>query len=101
LPESLAAVLGEHLERVKLTHQEDLNLGFGAVYLPGALDRKYRSAARARGKSGVITWTRQIETRMAHWPASRVAGRTLTPPAVGLLDQRFVEGFKTLVSRFH
>ena len=45
LAESVAPVLREHLERVKLTHQEDLKAGFGRVYLPGALDRKYPRAA--------------------------------------------------------
>jgi site-specific recombinase XerD len=44
--EVLIPVLREHLEKVRLRHQEDLQLGFGAVYLPGALDRKYPNAAR-------------------------------------------------------
>jgi len=34
------------LEKVRLRHQEDLQMGFGAVYLPGALDRKYPKADR-------------------------------------------------------
>ena len=34
---------------MRLTHQEDLAAGFGAVYLPGALDRKYPKAAREWG----------------------------------------------------
>jgi integron integrase len=46
LPESVLPSLREHLERVKLTHQEDLRAGYGAVYLPGALDRKYPAAPR-------------------------------------------------------
>ncbi len=49
LPESLEPALREHLERVKLLHQEDLRHGCGALYLPGALDRKYPSAAREWG----------------------------------------------------
>jgi integron integrase len=44
LPESVIGGLREHLERVKLTHQDDLRRGYGAVYLPGALDRKYPGA---------------------------------------------------------
>src|SRR6266567_3625430 len=44
--DSGVAPLREHLERVKLTHQEDLRGGHGAVYLPGALERKYPGAAR-------------------------------------------------------
>ena len=46
LPESLIPELRQHLERVQLRHQEDLAAGFGSVYLPGALDRKYPNAAR-------------------------------------------------------
>jgi site-specific recombinase XerD len=34
---------------VQLTHQEDLAAGYGAVYLPGALDRKFLNAAREWG----------------------------------------------------
>jgi integron integrase len=49
LPASVIPALQEHLVRVKLTHQEDLQAGFGAVYLPGALDRKYPAAPREWG----------------------------------------------------
>lgn len=45
LPESLAEPLGRHLERVRLLHEEDLRAGYGRVYLPYALARKYQSAA--------------------------------------------------------
>jgi integron integrase len=46
LAEALIPVLREHLEKVRFRHQEDLKMGFGAVYLPGALERKYPNAAR-------------------------------------------------------
>jgi integrase len=49
LPESVIPALREHLERAKLTHEQDLREGHGEVYLPGALDRKYRGAARQWG----------------------------------------------------
>jgi len=49
LPESVIATLREHLVRVRLRHEEDLREGNGAVYLPGALDRKYPGAAREWG----------------------------------------------------
>jgi integron integrase len=49
LPEGLMVPLQEHLERIRLLHQEDLAAGFGAVYLPGALDRKYPQAPREWG----------------------------------------------------
>jgi len=46
LPESIQPVLKTHLERVKLIHEHDLAEGFGEVYLPNALGRKYPNAAR-------------------------------------------------------
>jgi len=46
LPESLIAPLQEHLQRVKRLHEEDLDKGYGAVYLPDALERKYPNASR-------------------------------------------------------
>lgn len=49
LPLSLQTTLQEHLTRVKLVHQEDLKQGFGAVYLPEAIGRKYPSAHRQWG----------------------------------------------------
>jgi len=44
LPDALKPVLREHLRRVKVTHERDLEDGWGAVLLPEALDRKYPSA---------------------------------------------------------
>lgn len=41
LPESLAASLQQHLARIKMLHESDLKAGFGDVYLPHALARKY------------------------------------------------------------
>lgn len=46
LPSTLNAPLKAHLQRVKALHQQDLEAGFGAVYLPYALDKKYPSAGR-------------------------------------------------------
>ena len=39
-------LLHAHMERVKALHHTDLEDGFGEVYLPPALARKYKSAAR-------------------------------------------------------
>jgi integron integrase len=47
LPVNLAAPLERHLAKVKAQHEQDLDDGFGEVYLPGALERKYGSAARS------------------------------------------------------
>jgi integron integrase len=46
LPESLIAPLRQHLVRVKALHERDLKEGFGRVYLPYALSRKYLNADR-------------------------------------------------------
>jgi integron integrase len=46
LPQSLAPPIREHLLRVKELHDIDLRDGFGEVYMPNALDRKYPNAGR-------------------------------------------------------
>jgi integron integrase len=42
-------VLQEHMDRVKALHHADLEEGFGEVYIPPALARKYKHAARETG----------------------------------------------------
>ena len=44
LPEKLIIPLKNHIAKVKLLHERDLRDGFGSVYLPDALDRKYPNA---------------------------------------------------------
>lgn len=46
LPVALIEPLRTHLERVRELHRQDLADGYGAVYLPYALERKYPNAAR-------------------------------------------------------
>jgi integron integrase len=46
LPNTLAPFLQEHLQRVHRLHERDLQQGYGAVYLPFALERKYPNADR-------------------------------------------------------
>lgn len=46
LPASLIKPLQAHLVRVKALHHDDLAEGYGAVYLPFALERKYPNANR-------------------------------------------------------
>jgi integron integrase len=46
LPVNLAAPLQRHLQKVKAQHEQDLADGFGEVWLPDALARKYPNAAR-------------------------------------------------------
>jgi len=49
LPESIVASLQAHLLKVKTLHEEDLAAGYGEVYLPFALDKKYPNAGREWG----------------------------------------------------
>jgi integron integrase len=46
LPQVLLPNLRTQINRVKLLHEKDLANGFGEVYLPGALGRKYPGRAR-------------------------------------------------------
>jgi integron integrase len=47
--ESLKPLLENHLQKVKVLHEQDLAAGYGAVYLPCALERKYPNANRDWG----------------------------------------------------
>lgn len=46
LPGNLIVPLRRHLETVRTTHERDLREGFGDVYLPHSLARKYPNAGR-------------------------------------------------------
>lgn len=45
LPTQLHDDLKRHLRKVKVLHEEDIAQGYGSVYLPDALSRKYPNAA--------------------------------------------------------
>ena len=47
LPDSIKNDLKLHLKKVQLLHKDDLDGGYGEVYLPHALARKYPNAAKA------------------------------------------------------
>lgn len=49
LPSSLAPLLENHIAKVRVLHEKDISSGFGEVYLPNALERKYRGAAKKIG----------------------------------------------------
>ena len=49
LPLNIRDELRSHIDRVIVLHHEDLVKGFGKVYLPNALDKKYPNAARETG----------------------------------------------------
>ena len=46
LPESLREPLNEQLTKVKFIHTEDLRRGFGEIWMPFALSKKYPNAAK-------------------------------------------------------
>lgn len=46
LPQRLKDRLRLHMDGVKLVHEKDLKDGYGEVYLPDALERKYPNAAK-------------------------------------------------------
>lgn len=46
LSQELIPILGRHLQQVKNVHNKDLADGYGQVYLPYALSRKYPNAAK-------------------------------------------------------
>ena len=46
LPDSVVEALQTHLRQVKIIHEKDLAKGFGSVYMPFALERKYPNASK-------------------------------------------------------
>jgi len=46
LPVSVIPLLKSQLTKVKIVHDQDLSQGYGAVYLPYALSRKYKNAEK-------------------------------------------------------
>ena len=61
LPKSVSAAVRDHLQEVRALHDADLLAGYGTVWLPDALARKYPHAERA--------WAWQWV-----FPADRVSG---------------------------
>jgi len=59
LPESVVPVLSDHLTRVREVHRQDVLAGFGAVWLPHALARKYPQAPWEPGWQYVFPATRR------------------------------------------
>lgn len=74
LPVSLIALLKAHLDKVKSLHADDLAKGYGAVFLPYALAKKYPYAARdwawqyvfPSGKLSVDPRSDDVMTRRHH-----------------------------------
>jgi len=59
LPTSLIEPLKSHLKRVRTLHEKDVKDGFGEVYLPYALERKYRNANKQWGWQYVFPSSRR------------------------------------------
>lgn len=49
LPRALVQPLKEHLQRVRVLHEADLSQGYGDVFMPMALDKKYPNGGREWG----------------------------------------------------
>lgn len=67
LPGRLRAPLKAHLAHANAVHERDLQLGFGTVHLPDALERKYPNAHR--------TWMWQYVFPAAKRSVDPVSGR--------------------------
>jgi len=77
VPISVKPFLQNHLVKVRQTWQRDLELGFGAVWLPNALERKYKNAAKEWGQQYVFP-SRNLATD----PRSGITRRHHIDPSV-------------------
>ena len=59
LARELVVPLNRHLDYAKLTHERDIAEGYGRVYLPYALERKYPDAASSWGWQYVFPATKR------------------------------------------
>jgi len=66
LPDSLVNPLQVHLGRVRAIHRQDLEEGYGSVYLPYALERKYKNASREWGWQYVFPSGKRSEDPESH-----------------------------------
>ena len=78
LPAKLKQPLRLHLQRVKVTHEQDLAAGCGEVYLPYALERKYPNAPKEWGWQYVFPSThRSLDPRSGTERRHHVADSTM------------------------
>jgi len=75
LPQNDAVPLKEHLVRVKKLHEADREAGYGEVYLPDALSRKYPGAPRQWAWQYVFPPARAPWTRVPEWCAGAMRTR--------------------------
>ena len=79
LPEKLIPDLKRHMDRVYKLHERDLAENYAGVFMPGALDRKWRGAA----KELVWQWIFPAQTLMFWFMQKRFLGRTRALPGPG------------------
>ena len=77
LPSSLKQGLEEHLQRVRAIHLRDIAEGWGGVYLPASLGKKYPNAAREWSWQWVFP-----QKHRWHDPNSEEEGRFHVDPSV-------------------
>jgi integron integrase len=93
LPDNLKQLLQKHLERVKLMHERDVTEGYGRVYLPYALERKYPKAGLEWGWQYVFpakTFSkdpRSNEVRRHHVSENSVQKAVQTAAVLARLDK--------------
>src|SRR6185369_11670479 len=82
LPDKLKLELQRHLERVRLLWEADVREGFGDVYLPEALARKYPGAAKEWGWQWVFpSRSRSVDPR-SKGPARGDGAHGVTRPTL-------------------
>ncbi len=84
MPDSLIPSLQRQIERVRLLHDEDLAAGFGQVYLPNALAKKYPNAA------GELLWQYLFPA-----PKLSLDPRSATPSPTSALEMGEGQGGNT------
>jgi len=73
LPRSIVPQLRAQVELARVLHARDLKAGCGDVWLPAALTRKYRSAARTKVEAAICAVRRAVLPRRSRprcWPNS-------------------------------
>jgi integrase len=70
LPVSLVEPVRRQIDKRRLEHEEDLAAGWGTVFLPGAVSRKYPNAAREFGWQYIFP-----SARISSDPRSNAEGR--------------------------
>jgi integrase len=79
LPERLIEPLRSHLARVKLLHERDLAEGFGEVYLPFALSRKYPRGRTKLGLAIRVSIGQPVDRSTRRDGAAAPSGRESSP----------------------